>query len=159
MKPRGKYTRTLGKDLEHEIIPDEVSLGGLGAGLVFSMLLPSLHGETTWWRALVDAILAALLGGAMIYGTGVIGDFIFRKESMGGGDVKLLAMLGTFLGWKKVILVYLIAPILALPLGLFLKWFRRAEVIPYGPFLSLAGWMGFLWGDQWIGWYWSRVGL
>ncbi|MBI3999958.1 MAG: prepilin peptidase [Candidatus Omnitrophica bacterium] len=142
-------------DLEHQIIPDEVSLGGFGAGILFSILIPSLHGETIWWRGLIHSALGALVGGGIIYATGVIGSFIFKKEAMGGGDVKLLAMLGAFVGWKKVILVYLLAPVLALPLGLFLKFVKRADVIAYGPFLSLAGWMSFLWGDQFIVWYLS----
>lgn len=144
-------------DLEHQIIPDEVSLGGLGAGVVLSIVIPSLHGETIWWRGLVSSVIGSLVGGGVIYATGVIGSLIFRKEAMGGGDVKLLAMLGAFLGWKKVILVYLLAPILALPLGLFLRFVKRTEVIAYGPFLSLAGWMCFLWGDQFIAWYFSGL--
>ncbi len=140
-------------DLEHEIIPDEISLGGLGLGFLLSPVFPLLHGQTIWWWGLTDALIGALVGGGLIYVTGVIGSFIFRKDAMGGGDVKLLAMLGTFLGWKKVVLVYLLAPILALPLGLFLKFVKRVEVIPFGPFLSLAGWMSFLWGDQFLSWY------
>ena len=142
-------------DLEHQIIPDEISVGGLGIGILFSAIVPSLHGETIWWRSLVDSLRGALIGGAIIYLTGVIGTFIFRKDAMGGGDVKLLAMLGAFLGWQKVILVYLLAPVLALPLGLFLKFVKRAEVIPFGPFLSLAGWLSFFWGNQFIVWYWN----
>ena len=140
-------------DLEHQIIPDEVSLGGLGVGLLLSPLILSLHGETLWWRSLVDSLIGASVGGGMIYLTGIIGGLIFRKEAMGGGDVKLLAMLGAFLGWKKVVAVYFLAPILALPLGLFLKFVKRESVLPFGPFLSLAGWISFLWGNQMITWY------
>ena len=142
-------------DLEHQIIPDEISLGGLVLGLLLSPIIPSLHGETIWWRGFIQALVGTLVGGGLIYTTGVIGSLIFRKDAMGGGDVKLLAMLGAFLGWKKVVLVYLFAPILALPLGLFLRFVKRVEVIPFGPFLSLAGWMSFLWGDQFIAWYFS----
>ena len=140
-------------DLEHQIIPDEISLGGLLIGLLVSSLFPSLHRETIWWRGLIQAIVGMLVGGGIIYVTGVLGDLIFRKESMGGGDVKLLAMLGAFLGWQKVILVYLLAPVLALPFGLFLKFVKRVNVLPYGPFLSLAGWFSFLWGESVIRWY------
>ena len=144
-------------DLEHQIIPDEVSLGGLAAGLVFSTLIPSLHEETIWWRGLLQSSIGMLVGGGSIYVTGVLGNLAFRKESMGGGDVKLLAMIGAFTGWEKVIFAYLLAPVLALPLGLFLKFAKRAEVIPYGPFLSLAGWIGFLWGNQLISWYFNGM--
>lgn len=144
-------------DLEHQIIPDEVSLGGLVLGLVFSALVPALHEETVWWRGFMQSAIGLLVGGGVIYGTGVLGNIVFRKESMGGGDVKLLAMIGAFTGWEKVIFAYLVAPILALPIGLFLKFSRKAEVIPYGPFLSLAGWIGFLWGKQLINWYFGGV--
>lgn len=141
-------------DLEHQIIPDEVSLGGLLAGFILSAVFPRIHQETVWWRGFIQALMGAALGGGMIYVTGVIGDFIFKKESMGGGDVKLLAMLGAFLGWEKTIFIFLLAPILALPLGLFMKFVRNVHVIPYGPFLALAGWIAFLWGDEIMRWYW-----
>lgn len=144
-------------DIEHQIIPDEVSLGGLGAGLVLSALAPSLHHEQIWWKGLLEAVIGLAAGGGLIYVTGVLGNLVFRKESMGGGDVKLLAMLGTFLGWQKVFMVFFLAPVMALPLGLFLKLVRKKEVIAFGPFLSLAGWLVFLWGDEMIHWYWSRL--
>ena len=140
-------------DFEHQIIPDEISLGGLGAGLLLSAFIPSLHGETIWWRSFIDSLIGACIGGGIIYITGVIGSFIFRKEAMGGGGVKLLAMIGAFLGWQRAILVYLLAPILALPLGLFLKFVKKVGIFPFGPFLSLAGWISFLWGNQMIAWY------
>lgn len=146
-------------DLEFQIIPDEVSLGGLGAGLILSTIFPSIHGEIIWWKGLLGSLIGAIAGGAMIYVTGVVGDFIFRKESMGGGDVKLLAMVGAVLGWKNVVLVFFLAPILALPLGLFLKYVRRIDTIPYGPFLSLAAWLAFIWGDKIIAWYLNGMGM
>ena len=74
----------------------------------------------------------------MLYGTGVLGDVIFRKESMGGGDIKLLAMAGSILGWKAVALTFFIAPVFALIPGLCVLLLKRSHVIPYGPFLSIA---------------------
>src|SRR3989338_368376 len=56
-------------DLEHQIIPDEVSLGGLGAGIVLSTVVPSLHGETIWFKGSIASLLGALVGGAVIYAT------------------------------------------------------------------------------------------
>ena len=140
-------------DLEHQIIPDEISLGGLVLGIAMSGLVPGLHGQTVWWRGSLASVIGVLVGGCLIYGTGVLGTLIFRKDAMGGGDVKLMAMLGAFLGWKKMVLVYLLAPVLALPMALFFKFAKRVEVIPFGPYLSLAGWVAFLWGDVLIHWY------
>ena len=144
-------------DLEHEIIPDEISLGGLVCGLVLSGLFPSLHHELVWWRSLLQSFIGIVVGGGVIYLTGALGNMIFRKDSMGGGDVKLLAMIGSFLGWQKVMLVFFFAPVLALPFGLFLKFVKKKEIIPFGPFLSLAGWLIFLWGDPLITWYLGRM--
>jgi leader peptidase (prepilin peptidase) / N-methyltransferase len=141
-------------DLEFQMIPDEVSLGGLFVGFLASSLYPLIHGEEIWYRGLIEAALGAALGGGLIYLTGVIGTFVFKKEAMGGGDVKLLAMLGAFIGWERTLFVFLAAPLLALPLGLYIKLSKRSELIPYGPFLSLAGWIAFFWGKPLIEWYW-----
>ncbi|OGX39114.1 MAG: hypothetical protein A3C53_06240 [Omnitrophica WOR_2 bacterium RIFCSPHIGHO2_02_FULL_68_15] len=125
-------------DLEFQIIPDEISVGGLVVGVIVSGLVPSLHGTTLWWMGVVRSVLGLLAGGGILYVTAVVGDFIFKKESMGGGDIKLLAMAGSVLGWKLVLVTFFTAPILALIPGLFVLLFKRSHVIPYGPFLSLG---------------------
>ena len=125
-------------DLEFQIIPDEISLGGLILGVLLSVALPSLHATDSRVLALGRSVVGLLAGGGILYVTGMIGDFIFRKESMGGGDIKLLAMAGSILGWKLVVLTFFLAPILALIPGLFVLLLKRSHVIPYGPFLSLG---------------------
>ena len=87
----------------------------------------------------LQGLIGVLVGGGSIYLTGWFGELVFRKESMGGGDVKLMAMIGAFLGWQNVILVYFLAPVLALPIGLYMKFLKKEEYIPYGPFISLGG--------------------
>lgn len=125
-------------DLEFQIIPDEISLGGLVLGLVLSLALPALHGTDSRLLALGRAVVGLVVGGGLLYGTGLLGDFVFRKESMGGGDIKLLAMAGSILGWKLVTLTFFLAPLLALLPGLIVLLTKRSHVIPYGPFLSLG---------------------
>ncbi len=125
-------------DLEFQIIPDEISLGGLAVGLVLSALIPSLHGTDSRWLALGRSAIGMLVGGGVLYATGLLGDFLFRKESMGGGDIKLLAMAGSVLGWKLVMITFFLGPLLALIPGLIVLLLRRSHVIPYGPFLSLG---------------------
>ena len=125
-------------DLEFQIIPDEISIGGLVVGVLVSGLVPALHGTDSRWLALGRSVLGLLAGGGILYITAVVGDFIFKKESMGGGDIKLLAMAGSILGWKLVLVTFFTAPMLALIPGLFVLLFKRSHVIPYGPFLSLA---------------------
>jgi len=125
-------------DLDHQIIPDEISVGGLVVGLVLSGVIPALHGTDSVWTSLLRSFIGALVGGGLLYGTGIIGDLIFRKESMGGGDIKLLAMAGSILGWKLALVTFFISPMLALIPGLAVLLFKRSHVIPYGPFLSLG---------------------
>ena len=125
-------------DLDFQIIPDEISLGGLALGVIASALVPSLHGGSTVMQALGRSLLGALVGGGVLYVTGVFGTLLFRKEAMGGGDIKLLAMAGSILGWKAVILTFFLAPLLALGPGVVVLLFKRSHVIPYGPFLSVA---------------------
>lgn len=125
-------------DLEFQIIPDEISVGGLVVALLLSVLLPQLHGAGSRPLGLGLAVIGMLAGGGLLYATGMLGDFLFKKESMGGGDIKLLAMAGAVLGWKAVLLTFFLAPIVALPPGVLILFTKKEHVIPYGPFLSLA---------------------
>lgn len=125
-------------DLEFQIIPDEISLGGLALGVLLSLLIPQLHGTLQRVAALKASLVGALVGGGLLYVTGALGTLIFRKEAMGGGDVKLLAMAGSLLGWKAVTVTFFLAPVLAIGPGVAVLAARRSHLIPYGPFLSLA---------------------
>ena len=150
-------------DLEFRIIPDEISLGGLAVGLACSVLIPALHQTDSRLVALGRSALGMLVGGGVLYGTGAAGDLMlvsFRRlgvclrhhpywrgklsryrhmrESMGGGDVKLLAMAGSLLGWKLVLLTFFLAPFLALAPGVVMLVLKRSHYIPYGPFLSVG---------------------
>src|SRR3989338_2351372 len=116
-------------DLEFQIIPDEISLGGLAVGLVASFLVPALHGTGSHWLSLGRSVIGMLVGGGGLYGTGVIGDIVFRKESLGGGDIKLLAMAGSILGWKLALFTFFMAPMLALIPGLLVLLVKRSHVI------------------------------
>ena len=134
-------------DLKHQIIPDAISLGGLVGGLIVSFFYPPLHGVTSRWFSLWHAAVGASVGGGSIYLIGLLGNFLFKKESMGGGDVKLLAMVGSILGWKLTLLAFFIAPFFGAVVGIALKMRKGAEVIPYGPFLSLGSLIALFWGD------------
>lgn len=135
-------------DFEIQEIPDEVSIGGLAAGLILSTAFPSILNETSRLGSFLNSFSGALIGGAMIYAMGVLGEFAFKKEAMGGGDVKLLAMIGSFLGWKLVVLTFFIAPLFGSVVGVVLKIKEKRDTIPYGPYLSLAAIVAMLWGDR-----------
>ena len=125
-------------DLDFQIIPDEISVYGAVAGLVLSILIPQLHGTDSRLMGWVWSTVGLLVGGGLLFFTGMLGDFLFKRESMGGGDIKLLAMAGSILGWKAVTITFFLAPLLAVIPGLLIILFKKKHVIAYGPFLALA---------------------
>ena len=141
-------------DFEHQIIPDEISVGGLVAAVLVSGVYPQLHGvgaglpRPYWIFGVKEAVIGAAVGAASIYLIGLLGRLIFRREAMGMGDVKLMGMLGAVLGWKQILLVFFIAPLFGSVVGLAIKWIKKSDVIPYGPFLSLATFVVLFWGER-----------
>ncbi len=135
-------------DFEHQLIPDVISLPGIALGMILSIAFPQIHHLAGSMPALREAFAGALVGGGSIFLLGVIGSMLFKKEAMGGGDVKLMAMIGTFLGWKMTLLVFFIAPLFGSVVGIIAKVRHGEEIIPYGPYLSLAAFLMLLWGDH-----------
>ncbi len=133
-------------DFETGLIPDAVSFLGAAVGLLGSFFYPELQKTTSGLIALEHSLMGLVIGGGLIYMIGLAGNWIFQRESMGGGDVKLLAMIGSFLGWEKVLLTFFTAPILALPFALYRRCIKKEEIVPYGPFLSLAAAIQFFYG-------------
>lgn len=135
-------------DLEHRVIPDELSLAGIVAGLIISGFYPALQDQASWKFGLLHSLMGILVGGISIYLIGLLGSAIFKKEAMGGGDVKLLAFIGAFLGWKFTLLTFFLAPFFGSIVGLPLKFVKKQDTIPYGPFLSLAAAVSIFCGDR-----------
>jgi len=135
-------------DFEHRIIPDEVSIGGMIAGLAFSLIIPQLHGTNSHLLGVGLSLLGLLAGGGCIYLMGVIGDFVFKKETMGGGDVKLMGMVGAFLGWKLALLTFFLAPFFGAGFGIVEKIRTKDSTIAYGPFLIMGALVSLFWGDK-----------
>lgn len=145
-------------DAAEQIIPDVITVPGLAATIAASVLWPSLHQAHGRWDALGISLLGAAAGGGAIWLMGAIGRWVFKKEAMGGGDVKLMAMLGALLGWRQILLVFFLAPIFGSLVGVPLRWRRRVEMIPYGPFLAAAAVVVLWWGDAMMAWYWQKLG-
>ena len=135
-------------DFEHRVIPDIISIPGIFVGLVASFLFPSILGEIKASGALLNSFAGVIAGGASIYVMGVLGKLVFRKEAMGGGDVKLMAMIGAFIGWKLVLLTFFLAPFFGTPVGVIVKIKDKDDIIPYGPYLSLAAIVAIFWGEK-----------
>jgi len=143
-------------DLKYMEIPDIISISGVVVGLLLSLLYPRLQGTSSHVGALLSSLYGIFAGGLSIYVIGVVGKIIFRKEAMGGGDVKLLAMIGAFLGWEAALLTFFIAPFLGSVVGIIVKIRTKESLIPYGPFLSLASLIALLWGNDILNWTFLR---
>ncbi len=103
-----------------------------------------------------------LLGGAILYLLAVSWKVFFKKEAMGGGDVKLLAMVGSFVGWMFTLVTIMIAAFIGALVGgtlIFLKKKARSDYIPFGPFLALGSIIIILWGERILQWYSWRMGF
>jgi len=143
-------------DFEHQIIPDEITYGGMILGVIASFVFPQLHNTFNRFYALRDSLSGLILGGVLIYLIASIGTIIFRKKlekigqesAMGGGDIKYMAMIGAFLGWQGAIFVFFLAPFFGSFVGIMEKLRKRADIIPYGPYLSAATLVVILWGDR-----------
>jgi leader peptidase (prepilin peptidase)/N-methyltransferase len=137
-------------DLEHHLLPNVITLPGIAAGLVASALLPP---------GLRDAIVGMLVGGGVLW---VIGEAYYRysgQEGMGGGDVKMLAMIGAFLGWKLVLVTLVLSSVAGSIIGMLVIASRRGGMkyaLPYGTFLALGALVASVVGDRIVAWY---VGL
>jgi len=135
-------------DFEHRIIPDEVSIGGMIAGVLLSLVIPQLQATRSPFLGAGFSLLGLLVGGGSIYLMGVIGDFVFKKETMGGGDVKLMGMVGAFMGWKLALLTFFLAPFFGAGFGIVEKIRTKDSTIAYGPFLIMGALTSLFWGDK-----------
>ncbi|KPL03952.1 MAG: hypothetical protein AMJ90_02525 [candidate division Zixibacteria bacterium SM23_73_2] len=136
-------------DLQHKIIPDVITLPGVVLGILFSFLIPE--------KSFINSLLGLFVGGGLFYLFAILGEAIFKRESLGGGDIKLALMLGAFLGWEKILLVFFLAAILGSIIGILFMFLsqkvRKEKIIPFGPFLALAAFLGILWGEKLIRYY------
>lgn len=125
-------------DARHYLIPDALSLGGLGAGLALSLL----PGSPTP----ISAVLGAALGFGVLFAVGVLGEWAFRKPAMGGGDMKMMAMVGAFLGPAGAMLTIFIGALAGTlifgPISL-----KTKKEVPFGVFLALGAAITFLFAD------------
>jgi leader peptidase (prepilin peptidase)/N-methyltransferase len=131
-------------DARHYLIPDEFTWGGLGIGLALSLV--------GGWQGFLQAVIGAAVGFGLLYAVGEAGRWLFKEEAMGGGDVKMMAMVGSFVGWKGVLLTIfagaLLGTLIFVPLSL-----RKKRLVPFGVFLAVGAGVAFVWGDAIIEWY------
>ena len=135
-------------DFDFQIIPDEISVGGVILGLLAGFVFPEIHGATIHLLGLKEALLGVVVGGGTLWILGCVGDFIFKKETMGGGDIKLLAMVGAFLGWEAALLALPLASLFGAVVGVIIKLRTKESVIAFGPYLALAALINIFWMED-----------
>ena len=139
-------------DLDHQIIPNVISVPGIAVGLVAAVAL----GQPDWRASLAGLVL----GGGTLW---IVAEGYYRltgREGMGGGDVKLLAMIGAFLGWRSVPLTLVLASLSGTIVGLGVMLLRGGDSrtpIPFGPFLAGGAACALFFGDSLITWYLGLV--
>ena len=136
-------------DIDHRIIPDIISLPGIPIGfLLASLVLPSMNYKTS--------LAGILTGGGSLLAVAWIYNLITKKEGMGGGDIKLLAMIGAFTGWKGVLFTIFVASAVGTLAGIavMLKTQKGMKLaVPFGPFLSIGAILYIFFGSEIISWY------
>ena len=157
-------------DLDHMIIPDVFSIGGMLLGVTVSILIPQLHGFSqsgieAHWYAWIEAILGVFIGTSMIYWIATIGEIILKKPAMGEGDVKFLAAIGAFTGWQGAIFSLFggafIGTLIILPY-LLMQHIRKPkesklQELPFGPFLAIGATVYFLWLNNFVDAYFAQI--
>lgn len=138
-------------DWAEGILPDELTLGGLVVGLAASAAVPQLQGAGRPLSGLLLSLVGAAVGFGVLALIRALGTLAFRREAMGAGDLKLLAMIGAFLGWQAALLTVFLSSLLGSVVGVSLKWRFKVQEIPYGPFLAMGAVISSLWSRQMIG--------
>jgi leader peptidase (prepilin peptidase) / N-methyltransferase len=141
-----------GTDLSHKIIPNAITLPGIIIGL--------LSAATVLPLGLLNGLLGLLVGGGILWLLAWASPYLFGKEGMGGGDIKLLAMIGAFLGWKPAVMTIMVGSFLGSVVGVTLiaaRLIKREDYIPFGPFLVCGALVALFFGQSILEWYQSLL--
>ena len=135
-------------DARFYIIPDQFSLGGLVLGLGLAFLPGGIDP--------IQALIGAIVGFGLLESVAVVGKWMFKKDAMGGGDIKMMAMVGSFLGWTGVLLTVfggaLLGSVIFGPIS-----YKTKQLVHFGIFLAAAAAVTYGFGDDIIDWYWTNV--
>jgi leader peptidase (prepilin peptidase)/N-methyltransferase len=131
-------------DARFYIIPDQFSLGGAVLGLALSPLPGGL--------AFLDSLLGALVGFGLLWLVARLGGWLLKKDAMGGGDLKMMAMVGAFLGIPGVLLTVFLGALLGSVVFGPIAW-KTGKLVPFGIFLAAGAAVTWGWGPDLIQWY------
>lgn len=134
-------------DLELQILPNAITLPGIAVGFAFSLFAPP------GW---LNSLIGIAIGGGLLYAIAAAYYVWRRQEGMGMGDVKMLAMIGAFLGWEAVVVTLILSTIAGAVVGIALMAGGRGTMkvaLPFGTFLALGAFAAMLYGDALVDWY------
>lgn len=120
-------------DLDHQIIPDVITLPGIPLFFLMAIFFMGIP--------VLEALLGILIGGGCLFAIAFLYEIITKREGIGGGDIKLLAMLGAFLGWKSLFFILFVSSLLGTVVGISIMIAKGKDMkyaVPFGPFLSIA---------------------
>ena len=138
-------------DAREYIIPNEFTYGGLAIGLILS--------AASGLDSVVAALIGAVVGFAILWLVGVAGRWAFKEEAMGGGDIKMMAMVGTFVGWQGVLLTIFLGALAGTAIFLPLTLIGRKKLVPFGVFLAIGAAVTYVIGPSIIEWYRRYLGV
>jgi leader peptidase (prepilin peptidase)/N-methyltransferase len=134
-------------DLEHRILPDVITLPGIVAGFISSFFMPP------GW---MSSLMGLVIGGGSLWVMGELYFLLRREEGMGFGDVKMLAMIGAFLGWKLMLLTLVLSSFVGSVIGVAMLASKRGGLkyaLPFGTFLAVGAIVASVAGDRIVNWY------
>lgn len=157
-------------DLDHQIIPDVITLPGMGLGLALAPFFMTalaaplpfgwLPDAGSYVTGLLNSAIGLLMGGGPLWLVGWLWEKLRKVEAMGGGDVKLMGMLGSFLGWQGALLAIMLGALTGTVVGvtlMLLKKHRAEQHIPFGPFLAAGAFLVIFVGDDLMTWYFGML--
>lgn len=149
-------------DLEHRIIPDVVSIPGAIIGVLYAGLSHLLHSDyLPSYLTLPDSLIGVLVGGGSLYLVAFLYGAATGREGLGGGDIKLMAMVGAFLGWRGALFAIFVGSLFGSVVGVAVMIVKKADgtlPIPFGPFLSGAALLYLAAGHRIVDTYWALLG-
>jgi len=139
-------------DLDHRIIPDVITLPGIPIFFVMALAVPDV--------TLKDSLIGLLIGGGSLWAVAYIYKLLTDKDGMGGGDIKLLAMMGVLIGWQGVLFTIFVSSATGSVTGLLLMLIQKGNLklaVPFGPFLAIGAISYIFFGQQMIYWYFNLL--
>ena len=162
-------------DYDHQIIPDVITLPGMLLGLMLAPLFMSVLADPLpfhsgsllphagpYLTGFLNSFIGLLFGATPLFAIGLLWEKLRNVEAMGGGDVKLMGMVGSFLGWKGALLTIMLGALAGSVVGITLILLKRHKidkVIPFGPFLAVGAVVTMFYGYDIVSWYLGLIRL